>query len=90
MLVGVPNDLVTILQATTHRMREGWGREGREGKGGEGKGREGKGREGKSLLSGKHKRHLLRWQLGPHAQRDQLRCGLQCYKSCMHAGMRPQ
>jgi len=120
MIVGVPDHLVTILQARTDHMR-GKGREGkgREGKGRRGKGREGKEREGgkgrdgkggregkgrevrtgevrtgeeneKPTPSGEHDRHLLKWQRGPNAQRDQVCCGLQCYTNCMHAGMRPQ
>jgi len=98
MIVGVPDHLVTILQARTDRMR-GKGRKGGEGRGGEGKGREGEVRTGevrtgeeneKPTPSGEHDRRLLRWQRGPNAQRDQVCCGLQCYTNCMHAGMRPQ
>jgi len=61
MIVGVPDHLVTILQARTDHMR-GKGREGKEGreggKGREGKGRGGKGKEGKGR-AGKERIRLL-------------------------------
>ena len=50
MIVGVPDHLVTILQARTDHMR-GKGREGKEGREGKGRG-EGKGREGREGKDG--------------------------------------